>query len=249
MILILIGVSMNFKNIIEMLFGFSAPTWYRWKKENRKIVTLVEEYFDEEVLEEFLTTGKIKKFEDYKNLSNIEETLNKSLNSKMFKTDYQSLYIFIRFLKSIDEKLDLDYISHGTIHETFKYKNFQKIHEHVFEFLNKNNFLEYYLEQFSNKHLEIFNEIDKAIDGTGIVHPAYEDEFNNIWADYRFKLTSRSEGYSNLIIFLSSLDAIELYYFLATMENRYKNDFEKQYETLPKIKEEIKSFMYNTDIL
>lgn len=234
--------------LICKILKIGKTTYYKYLKENVPIVLFLLSFSKEE-LNEFLETGKMKKLEQCKHLINIEETLNKSLNSKMFKTDYQSLYIFIRFLKSIDEKLDLDYISHGTIHETFKYKNFQKIHEHVFEFLNNNNFLDFYLENFSDKYLEIFNEIDKAIDGTGIDHPAYEDEFNNIWADYRFKLTSRSEGYSNLIVFLSSLDTIELYYFLVTIEDRFKNDFEKQYETLPKIKEEIKSFMYNTDIL
>lgn len=53
----------NFKNIIEELFGFTAPTYYRWKKENRPIVKMFEKYFKEEELAEFLETGKISKFE------------------------------------------------------------------------------------------------------------------------------------------------------------------------------------------
>lgn len=54
---------MNFKEIIEKLFGFSAPTWYRWKKEQRLIVDLMDKYFEEKNLEEFINTGKINKFE------------------------------------------------------------------------------------------------------------------------------------------------------------------------------------------
>ena len=54
---------MKFKDIIEELFGFSAPTWYRWKKENRKIVDLVEKYLSESDLEEFLEYGTVEKLE------------------------------------------------------------------------------------------------------------------------------------------------------------------------------------------
>ena len=54
---------MKFKDIIEDLFGFSAPTWYRWKKENRKIVDLIERYLSEQDLEEFIAYGTIEKLE------------------------------------------------------------------------------------------------------------------------------------------------------------------------------------------
>jgi hypothetical protein len=60
---------MKFKDIIETLFGFSAPTWYRWKKENRKIVDLVEKYLSEQDLEEFLMYGTIEKLE-FANIQN-----------------------------------------------------------------------------------------------------------------------------------------------------------------------------------
>ena len=54
---------MNKKQIIESLFGFTEATFYRWKKQNRLIITLLEKYFTKEDLEEFLESGKCEKME------------------------------------------------------------------------------------------------------------------------------------------------------------------------------------------
>lgn len=72
---------MNFKEIIEKLFGFSAPTWYRWKKEQRLIVDLMDKYFEEKNLEEFINTGKINKFERLQELEEIEKKYNKLVSA------------------------------------------------------------------------------------------------------------------------------------------------------------------------
>jgi len=53
---------LDYKILIK-IFGFSRPTWNAWKKENRPIVSMVEKYFIDEELEEFLNTGKIRKFD------------------------------------------------------------------------------------------------------------------------------------------------------------------------------------------
>ena len=62
---------MRIKNIIdwkkiEDLFIFTRQTWSKWKKENRPIVNLIEKYFDDKDIQEFLETGEIKKFENIK---------------------------------------------------------------------------------------------------------------------------------------------------------------------------------------
>lgn len=51
-----------FKKIAELI-GNNDKTIYRWKKEGRPIINLLEKYFTKENLEEFLSTGKIDKFE------------------------------------------------------------------------------------------------------------------------------------------------------------------------------------------
>lgn len=51
---------MTEEQIMVELFEFSSPTYYKWKKhEKRKIFDLLEQYFTKEELEEFLETGKI----------------------------------------------------------------------------------------------------------------------------------------------------------------------------------------------
>ncbi|MFV0562208.1 hypothetical protein [Malaciobacter mytili] len=52
----------NYK-ILERLFLFTRQTWSKWKKEKRPVVELVEKYFTDEDLEEFLETNKIYKME------------------------------------------------------------------------------------------------------------------------------------------------------------------------------------------
>lgn len=55
---------MDFKTLMSTLFGFSAPTFYSWKKEQRPIINLLDKYFTKEDLVEFLETGKIEKLEN-----------------------------------------------------------------------------------------------------------------------------------------------------------------------------------------
>lgn len=49
---------------ITELMGFSRNTYFNWKKENRKIISLLEKYFDEQMLKEYIATNKINKFEN-----------------------------------------------------------------------------------------------------------------------------------------------------------------------------------------
>lgn len=55
---------MDFKTLMSTLFGFSAPTFYSWKKEQRPIISLLDKYFTKEDLVEFLEMGKIDKMEN-----------------------------------------------------------------------------------------------------------------------------------------------------------------------------------------
>lgn len=51
------------KNILKLMC-YSRNTLYVWKREKRPIVELIEKYFFDEDIEEFLKTGKINKFEN-----------------------------------------------------------------------------------------------------------------------------------------------------------------------------------------
>lgn len=55
---------MTFKKVMATLFATAEGTFYKWKKQQRPIVLLIEKYFTKEDIEEFLETGKITKLEN-----------------------------------------------------------------------------------------------------------------------------------------------------------------------------------------
>ena len=54
---------MKYDEIMSKLFGFSVPTYYNWKRENRPIINLINKYFTSNDLLEFIDSGKISKYE------------------------------------------------------------------------------------------------------------------------------------------------------------------------------------------
>ena len=77
--------------LYSTVLGCSVSGYYKWKKQNRFIISLLEKYFTKHDLEEFLEKGKISKFEI---LEDFEMIL---LGSK------------IDYLKFINENLVLDF--------------------------------------------------------------------------------------------------------------------------------------------
>ena len=62
------------RKLICELLDISEKSYYRWKKE-RKIFTLLEKYFSDEELEEFLQNGSIATLDSFNNnktVTNIE---------------------------------------------------------------------------------------------------------------------------------------------------------------------------------
>lgn len=58
---------MTERDIFMKLFDFSINTYYLWKKQGRLIFNLLDKYFSKEDLEEFITTGKVSKYEAIEN--------------------------------------------------------------------------------------------------------------------------------------------------------------------------------------
>ena len=69
---------MTYEQVMTELFEFSAPTYYKWNKhQKRKIFLLIEKYFTKEDLEEFLSTGKISRLENTSSYINQIDLLKK----------------------------------------------------------------------------------------------------------------------------------------------------------------------------
>lgn len=72
---------MTIDAVLSQLFEYSKPTYFRWKKEQRPIISLIDKYFTKEDLEEFLQSGKIKRFEDFNKYSSIIQSLSNTINN------------------------------------------------------------------------------------------------------------------------------------------------------------------------
>lgn len=115
---------MTFKETMAAVFSSSEGAYYKWKKENRPIIALLDKYFAKEDLEEFLVSGKIAKL-DYVDLylNNLYDKCNnvyhKIENMKIkYKTsgvDYEShsmfssknlyVYYLFSFLRKYKEEI------------------------------------------------------------------------------------------------------------------------------------------------
>jgi hypothetical protein len=66
------------RGIISKLIGISEKSYYVWKKKTHKdLISLLEKYFTNEDLEEFLETGEIRKFKDREVSLTLEERVEK----------------------------------------------------------------------------------------------------------------------------------------------------------------------------
>lgn len=63
---------MKKENVMTKIISCSVATYYLWKRNKRPVIVLLEKYFSNEELIEFLETGKINKMEN----TLIENTLN-----------------------------------------------------------------------------------------------------------------------------------------------------------------------------
>lgn len=80
--------------LFSKLFEFSIPSYYNWKKENRPIIKLLEKYFSNEDLEEFLEKDKIHKF----------DLFDKYMEEKKKKINLYSEFISTNDYYGIDEE-------------------------------------------------------------------------------------------------------------------------------------------------
>lgn len=68
------------------LFGWSRATFFKWKREGRGIIKLMEKYFDQEMIHEFNTTGKIERLEHIKKKDNALKAIQTEMEDLAFST-------------------------------------------------------------------------------------------------------------------------------------------------------------------
>ncbi|QDF29915.1 hypothetical protein [Halarcobacter anaerophilus] len=76
---------MTFKETMAKLFSTSEGTYYKWKKEDRPIIKLLDKYLAKEDLEEFFETGEILKFELLYDLDMMHAEICKKIRKQIGK--------------------------------------------------------------------------------------------------------------------------------------------------------------------
>lgn len=141
---------MKEREIYMKLFDISINTYYKWKKEQRPIITLMEKYFSKNDLEEYVMSGHISRLDFYKQLE-IELT----------KQDY----ILVDFLKEFSYKQRLLILNIFQLQ--YEYDGMLKLFFNIEETTLKEDYeidaqdIEEILEIIENSNL---NELKKIID-------------------------------------------------------------------------------------
>ncbi|WP_323585423.1 hypothetical protein [Aliarcobacter butzleri] len=87
-------------NIVANLLEISENSYYRWKKKDHvKLIKLIEQYFADSEIEEFLQTGKIEKFELVKELTLDDLSNLKRLENQIILDNIKRKKLEIKELK------------------------------------------------------------------------------------------------------------------------------------------------------
>lgn len=89
---------------IARLFKMTSQGIGKWKKEKRPIITLILKYFNEEMLNEFLQTGEIKKFEEFDDLKLLNNEAVNIYSHFVLNLDRNSLILFLTVINVADTK-------------------------------------------------------------------------------------------------------------------------------------------------
>lgn len=93
------------KEIVCQILGISQGSYYRWKQE-RPVINLLEKYFSQEDLEEYLNTGRIEKFE--RNLEYNDEYDEFFLKNALMKIELYGIRDKIPFFVGMKQALNME---------------------------------------------------------------------------------------------------------------------------------------------
>ncbi|QKF80722.1 hypothetical protein [Halarcobacter ebronensis] len=93
------------EKVILDLFKYSRGTYYTWKREKRPIIKLIEKYFTESYLQEFLETGNIAVFELLDFAENkLSKNLFKFIESILSLSDSNIKYFYEFLVEHLKDK-------------------------------------------------------------------------------------------------------------------------------------------------
>ncbi|MFW2578778.1 hypothetical protein [Aliarcobacter butzleri] len=103
------------KNVLKLMC-YSRNTYYVWKREKRPIIELIDKYFQDNEITEFLETGRISRLEDNKDQELLNNEASKIYNhfiSVLYSKDKSLLRLFLVVINNANEtsaNLNLNFI-------------------------------------------------------------------------------------------------------------------------------------------
>lgn len=103
------------KNVLKLMC-YSRNTYYVWKREKRPIIELIDKYFQDNEITEFLETGRISRLEDNKDQELLNNEASKIYNhfiSVLYLKDKSLLKLFLVVINNANEtsaNLNLNFI-------------------------------------------------------------------------------------------------------------------------------------------
>ena len=168
---------MTKEQIMLELFEFSAPTYYKWTKhEKRKIFDLINYAFTLAELEEFITSGKIQKMEI---INNNQALINKIKAFKENLIEKSNEFIANNVLNKIKEYY---------INNDYKID----IEELKFELFNLNNY--YFIECANEEFMLKLNDFDTRYNSLTNSLDSEERTLDTISSITRYKIISYIEN-------------------------------------------------------
>ncbi|MCT7515016.1 hypothetical protein [Aliarcobacter cryaerophilus] len=168
---------MTKEQIMVELFEFSAPTYYKWTKhEKRKIFDLINYAFTLAELEEFITSGKIQKMEI---INNNQALINKI---KAFKEN---------LIEKSNEFIANNVL--GKIKEHYLRNDYKiDMEELKFELFNLNNY--YFIECANEEFMLKLNDFDTRYNSYTNSLDSEEKTLDTISSMTRYKIISYIEN-------------------------------------------------------
>ena len=236
----------NEKNVLKLMH-YSRNTYYVWKREKRPIIELIDRYFTDSEIEEFLQTGKIINFEATNYIKNNFMTINKNKYIQSFKSTSSSLrsiyeeYIkdfYFYFLSNLKNKKNFfsstDYEYESNLIEKYDFQKaisyyIFKNQEKEFEKGNFDKRLLYVKEKIEKEHTnfvkftdENFSNEDNAKSKTDTFNFDEEKEKQNLIKEIIEHSQKQFEHIYNHLSFIQYWDN-DMYFFINYL---IKTDFE-----------------------
>lgn len=237
------------KNILKLMC-YSRNTYYVWKREKRPIIDLLDKYFQDYEITEFLETGKITRFENSEECEILNEEFEKIYNSFVAnlyikESTLLKLFLSVVYNANVEEKnlnynfIDLVFKTDGKENDKIELlKTYSKIGNNILFFIS----IKYMLQKEFEK-IKFDNAPSKGIELSFMI--TYIQFFLEIF--YKKKFLNWKEFEKNQIFHI--IDDEWDFNTESNLFNNNKSDYIKFINRLEEYKTYLKSLITENDNL